>query len=86
LKNYGELTNVTPMRDDQENFQASFKVQFVVDMDGSVIAARIKDRNKNELTLVEEELLKAVYKMPKWKPGACLNKSVPVRINLPLYL
>lgn len=61
----------------QENFQASFKVQFVVDIDGSIIAARIKDRDKDELTLVEKELLKVVYKMPKWRPGSCFSKSVP---------
>ena len=70
----------------QVNFQASFKVQFVVDMDGSIIAARIKDHNKGELTLLEKELLKVVYKMPKWKPGNCFNKSVPVKVFLPLYL
>ena len=71
---------------DQENFQASFKVQFVVDMDGSIIAARIKDHDKDKLTLVEKELLKVIYKMPKWKPGKCFNKSVPVKVFLPLYL
>ncbi|GAA3954609.1 hypothetical protein GO495_31440 [Chitinophaga oryziterrae] len=71
---------------DKSDFQASFRIQFVVDIDGSIIAARVRGRNKNELTLVEKELLKVLCKMPKWKPGACLNKSVPVKINLPLYL
>lgn len=69
----------------QENLQASFKIQFIVDMNGCIIAARIKDRDEEQLTLIEKVLLKVVYKIPRWRPGSCFGKSVPVMAIMPLY-
>jgi periplasmic protein TonB len=65
-------------------FQASFQVQFVVNTNGAVIAPRIKNKKRNEITVVESELLKLVLKMPKWNPGACFDKTVPVMVILPV--
>jgi len=71
---------------EQDVFQASFQIQFVIDEHGSVLAARIKGKKQGELTLAEQELLKVIYKMPKWKIGKCEGRKVPVKISLPLYL
>lgn len=70
----------------QDDFQCSFQIQFVVNKHGSIIAARIKGKNQSDLTLAEKELLKVVYKMPKWKPGICRDRVVPVKMTLPVYL
>jgi protein TonB len=70
----------------QDDFQGSFQIQFVVDKQGSIIAARIKEKKQSNLTLAEKELLKVVYKMPKWNSGRCRGRVVPVKITLPVYL
>jgi len=70
----------------QNDFQGSFQIQFVVNKQGSIIAARIKGKKQSDLTLAEKELLKVVCKMPKWKSGRCRDRLVPVKITLPVYL
>lgn len=71
---------------EQDVFQASFQIQFVVDEHGAVLAASIKGKKQAELTLAEQALLKVIYKMPKWKTGKCQGRKVPVKITVPLHL
>ncbi|MBC9914077.1 hypothetical protein [Chitinophaga varians] len=70
----------------QEEWQASFKLRLVIDVNGAVIAAGIMGKSNDDLTLAEKELVRVVREMPRWKPGSCRGKVVPVSVLLPVYL
>ncbi len=69
---------------DQERFQATFLIEFVINNDGELISPRIKNKQFHQLTKVEKEILMILNDMPKWKPGICDKKAVPVKVTLPL--
>ncbi|NLR82447.1 hypothetical protein [Chitinophaga eiseniae] len=71
---------------EQEQFQATFFCRFVIDTTGKVIAAGILNKSLAEWSPAERALVNAVTKMPKWKPGSCAGKVVPVLFVLPLRL
>ena len=68
----------------QNDFQGSIDMEFVIDIDGNVTGARIKNKDKAEITLAEQKALEVLRNMPRWKPGRCNNIKVPVRMIIPL--
>ena len=64
-----------------ENVTFTFHLMFVVDIDGKVIGARIVDKNINDLTDNERNLLKVVESMKPWRPGKCNELNVPFLIQ-----
>ena len=68
----------------EDDFQASFSLEFIVDFDGRIIGERIKNKNTYTYTPAEKQLLKLLILLPKWKPGMCNNINVPVKIFLPI--
>lgn len=70
----------------QDVFQGSFQVGFIVDTMGNVVNARIKGKDMAELTLVEKEILRVIENMPKWSPGKCKGEVVSVLIYMPIKL
>ncbi|MBC8045768.1 MAG: energy transducer TonB [Fimbriimonadaceae bacterium] len=56
-------------------------IQFIVEKDGSISNAKIK-RGVNEL--LDNEALRAINAMPKWKPGMQKGKTVRVTYTLPV--
>lgn len=73
--------NYTP---DANNFQASFRAEFVIDENGVLIGERIRNKKLEDITQAEREFLRMLKSMPKWIAGRCNEKPVPVKINLPL--
>lgn len=69
----------------QQEFQASFKIGFIVDKKGRVIGIGVPSKSKEQETSAEKELIRVMSKMPPWKPGKCRRKKVPVQMYLPLY-
>lgn len=69
-----------------DDFQASFKFEFVIDNDGILIGERIKGKHKEKLSTSEIEALRVLSNMPKWKAGKCNGQAVPVKVILPLKL
>ena len=63
-----------------------FMLEFIIDIDGKLLAPRIKGKIDSNLTEVEKEVINLLKNAPKWKPGVCNGKSVPVKIFLPLKL
>jgi hypothetical protein len=57
-------------------------IGFVVDTNGNIIGGRIPRKYKKDLTLLDKEALKVLSLMPRWNPGECNNKKVPVYISL----
>lgn len=57
-------------------------IQFVVNTDGSITDAKILSTHKGGG--LEEEAMRVVKKMPKWRPGKQSGRFVPVYFNLPV--
>lgn len=86
----GELSLMKFFRDhfrypkDQDFFQGSINLVFVIEVDGQVKNGHIVNKQDASLTLVDKEALKVLNSMPKWKPGRCKGKNVPVRMFWPI--
>ncbi|SFW55288.1 energy transducer TonB [Chitinophaga sancti] len=67
----------------QENeIQGTVFVQFVVDKEGNINDVKTIGATKGGG--LEEESIRVVKKMPKWKPGKQNNQKVSVQYNLPI--
>lgn len=60
----------------EKNIQGKVYVGFVVEKDGSITDVRI---NRGINKLLDDEAMRVVKLMPKWKPGK--NKGQPVRVS-----
>lgn len=86
----GELSLMKFFRDhfrypeDQEFFQGSINLVFVIEADGQVKNGHIVNKQDASLTLVDKEALRVLNSMPKWQPGLCKGKNVPVRMFWPI--
>jgi protein TonB len=69
---------------DQEFFQGSIDLVFVVEANGQVQNGHIVNKSDASLTLVDKEALRVLRSMPKWKAGSCNGKYVPVRMFWPI--
>jgi TonB family protein len=56
-------------------------VSFIVDVDGAIIDAKIREGVEEHLN---SEALRIVKSMPKWKPGRFEGKNVKVEFTLPV--
>jgi hypothetical protein len=65
-------------------FQGEMDIEFVVDVDGSLSALRIKGKNKEDLTPAEKRMLRVLQSSPKWISGKCNGKNVPIETFLPI--
>jgi protein TonB len=66
----------------QENgIQGKVYVNFVVDKDGSITAAKIARGVDSSL---DKEALRVVNSLPKWKPGMQRGKPVKVSYTVPI--
>jgi protein TonB len=80
IKNY----NVPQLK--TESTQGSFKFEIIIDVDGQVRVPRIINKEMKNLTLAEKELLRVLKNSPKWKPGLCHSKKVPVALKMQLFV
>ena len=67
----------------EKGLQGRVLVTFVVEKDGSIGNVRVV-KSKPEMALLEEEAVRLVRAMPKWKPGKSHGKKVRVQFNLPI--
>ena len=74
--------NVKYPKDAQEaKKQGRVLVQFVVDADGQVVEPSVV---KSAFPSLDEEALRVIGLMPKWKPGMQKGKAVRVKFTLPI--
>jgi hypothetical protein len=66
----------------REHFKGNVWVTFVIDYDGSVVDAKIKESPASEL--VNNLVISALIKSPKWDPGIQNNRAVRVLYTMPL--
>ena len=65
----------------KKKLQGSVKVGFTVNPDGSIVNAKV-ERKVN--ALLDNEALRVVKSMPRWSPGLCQGKPVPVKMSVPI--
>ena len=70
---------------DEKNIQGTLVFEFVVDVNGAIIDEKIPTKKAEDYTAWDKGLLKVVRSMPKWKPGQCKKRKVPVRIPIRIY-
>lgn len=80
LMSYLNTNTKYPAKALENGIQGTVVVQFVVDKDGSIIAPKIVRSVDPSL---DEEALRVVKSMPKWKPGKQNGKNVKVKYNIP---
>lgn len=74
------LRNLRQPDDLQEGEKVVVLIKFVVEADGSIVNAEVlKSGGK-----YDDDVLKVVKKMPRWKPGMQNGKYVPVYFTLPV--
>lgn len=66
--------------------QLTYLLEFVVDIDGSIIGGRIRNKSRNQYSGSEMEVINIFESMPKWVPGKCKENNVPVLVNFPIKL
>lgn len=72
-----------PHAAEENGIEGTVFVKFVVGADGSITNVEIAGTNKVGGGC-EDEAIRVIKKMPKWKPGRQNGQSVPVWFNLPI--
>lgn len=65
----------------ENNVQGTVLIEFVVERDGSVSNVKVA---APLFPACDQEAVRVVQKLPKWKPGMQMNKPVRVYYNLPI--
>lgn len=73
------LRNLRQPDDLEEGEKVVVLVKFIVETDGSIVNAEILQGGR-----YDEDVLKVVKKMPRWKPGMQGGRYVPVYFTLPV--
>ena len=77
-------TNVKyPTAASESGLEGTVYVSFVVERDGTITTVKIIKPTEGMKEL-EEEAMRAVRSMPKWKPGKSKGKKVRVQFMLPI--
>ena len=66
-----------------EKLEGKVYVTFVVERDGSISDVRVLSP-KEKMAPLNDEAVRVVRSMPKWKPGKVQGKKVRVQFNLPI--
>ena len=72
-----------PAQAKADGIQGTVYVTFVVERDGSISGVKVL-RHRDEMQVLEDEAVRVVRAMPKWKPGKQRGKKVRVQFNLPI--
>ncbi len=68
-----------------QELPGSLYLTFVVGTDGRVFGAQILNTDFFNTTPAEKEAIRVLNQMPRWAPGKCHSKIVPVEINFPIH-
>lgn len=66
-----------------QKLEGTVYVTFVVEKDGSISGVKVLN-HREEMTCLEEEAVRLVRSMPKWKAGKQRGKKVRVQFTLPI--
>ena len=71
-----------PVEAQKSKIEGRSVIGFVVEGDGSISNISV---TKGSYPLFDDEAIRVVKEMPKWKPGMINGKPVRVKFNLPIY-
>ena len=71
-----------PVEAQRSKIEGRSVIGFVVEGDGSISNVSV---TKGSYPLLDDEAIRVVKEMPKWKPGMIKGKPVRVKFNLPIY-
>jgi len=72
-----------PQQAVDQNAEGTVRVSFIVDEKGNVVKPSVISGVTGN-TALDEEALRVVQQMPKWKPGMVKGKTVKTRLSLPI--
>lgn len=75
------MRNLPQPDDIAEGEKLAVLARFVVDVEGHIINIEIENSGRQDL---DQSVLKAIGKMPRWKPGMQNGRPVPVYFRLPV--
>ncbi|HCT22549.1 MAG TPA: hypothetical protein DIW54_04125, partial [Chitinophagaceae bacterium] len=75
------MRNLPQPDDIAEGEKLAVLARFVVDIDGHIINIEIENSGRKDL---DQAVIRAIGKMPRWKPGMQNGRSVPVYFRLPV--
>ena len=64
-----------------DKIEGRVKVKFIISSSGEIVETQILKGIEKDL---DDQCLKAISSMPKWKPGMIDNKPVSVSFNIPI--
>ena len=71
-----------PVEAQKSKIEGRSVIGFVVEGDGSISNISV---TRGSYHLLDDEAIRVVKEMPKWKPGMIKGKPVRVKFNLPIY-
>ncbi|MDX2362492.1 MAG: energy transducer TonB [Crocinitomicaceae bacterium] len=83
LESYVKRNLIYPEFERKHIIQGNVYVKFIVEADGSITAAQIVQSVSGSKNF-DEEVLRLINGMPKWKPGTNTGKPLAVQMNLPI--
>ena len=70
---------------DQEEFQATIYLTFIVEEDGKLSNISTAKNIDNAIwSSVDREAIRVFHLMPPWTPGQCKGKNVAVKLTFPI--
>jgi hypothetical protein len=83
MRYLGKELQYPAIKDSLQEMQTSALVDFIVDTNGSIIKPVIVKNNRmTSLSAFDLEFLRTIKKMPRWEPGKCAGRKVPVKFRL----
>ncbi len=72
-------------KEQQDNFQGSIYISFIVGIDGQLINIDVdKKYFGDNYSPVDLEVIRVFKLMPIWRPGQCNGLAVPVKMKIPI--
>ncbi len=78
------LMNNIHYKQENDYWQGSFQLEYVIDIRGVVRGTRILKKLPEEYSIMDKEVLRVLNAMPDWTPGKCNGKNVNVKMFMPL--
>ncbi|MFN8258777.1 MAG: hypothetical protein U0W24_24020 [Bacteroidales bacterium] len=82
IKLFAESFEISKFKNEDEFFEFYFKFNLIIDCNGEVIKVSVDNKDKEKYNEMEIEGIRVIYLMPKWIPGKCEGRAVPVQTKL----
>jgi len=75
-----------PTENEQPDLQGSVYLAMIIDTKGNPRNLEIYGKSIEKYSALDKEALRSAKLMPKWKPGKCNGKKVPVKLFYRIYI